>query len=83
MLRHDLSARNVAVGQPLVATVFLDSTVSSLYYFNWRTAPSYPGFWAQRLDNPDKVTPEVVEIDGTRFYRYRVLQSVLVPLKSG
>jgi len=83
VLRHDLSARNVAVGQPLVATVYLDSTVSSVYDFNWRTAPSYPGFWAQRLDNPDQVTPEVVEIDGTRFYRYRVLQSVLVPLKSG
>ncbi len=82
-LRHDLSALNVAVGQPLVATVFLDSTVSSVYDFNWRTAPSYPGFWAQRLDNPEQVTPEVVEIDGTRFYRYRVLQSVLVPLKSG
>ncbi len=83
MLRHDLSARNVAVGQPLVATVYLDSTVSSVYDFNWRTAPSYPGFWAQRLDNPEQVTPEVVEIDGTRFYRYRVLQSVLVPLKNG
>ena len=83
VLRHDLSARNVAVGQPLVATVYLDSTVSSVYDFNWRTAPSYPGFWAQRLDNPEQVTPEVVEIDGTRFYRYRVLQSVLVPLKSG
>jgi len=83
VLRHDLSSRSVVVGQPLVATVYLDSTVSSVYDFNWRTAPSYPGFWAQRLDNPDQVTPEVVEIDGTRFYRYRVLQSVLVPLKSG
>jgi hypothetical protein len=83
VLRHDLSARNVTVGQPVVATVYLDSTVSSVYDFNWRTAPSYPGFWAQRLDNPEQVTPEVVEIDGTRFYRYRVLQSVLVPLKGG
>ncbi len=83
VLRHDLSARNVTVGQPVVATVYLDSTVSSVYDFNWRTAPSYPGFWAQRLDNPEQVTPEIVEIDGTRFYRYRVLQSVLVPLKSG
>lgn len=83
VLRHDLSARNVTVGQPLVATVFLDSTVSSLYDFDWKTAPSYPGFWAQRLDNPEQVTPEVVEVDGTRFYRYQVLRSVLVPLKGG
>jgi BatD DUF11 like domain len=82
-LRHDLSSRTVVVGQPLVATVYLDSTVSSLYDFNWKTAPSYPGFWAQRLENPDQVTPEVVEIGGVRFHRYRVMQSVLVPLKSG
>lgn len=83
VLRHDLSAREVAVGQPFVATVYLDSTVSSLYDFDWRTAPSYPGFWAQRLDNPAEVMPETVEVDGTRFYRYRVLRSVLVPLKAG
>ena len=83
VLRHDLSSRKVVVGQPLVATVYLDSTVSSLYDFDWRSAPSYPGFWAQRLDNPDQVTPEVVEVNGTRFHRYRVLRSVLVPLKAG
>ena len=82
-LRHVVSSRRVVVGQPLVATVYLDSTSSSLFDFNWRTAPSYPGFWAQRLDNPEQVTPEVVEIDGTAYYRYQVMRSVLVPLKSG
>lgn len=82
-LRHVVSSQRVVVGQPLVATVYLDSTSSSLFDFNWRTAPSYPGFWAQRLDNPEQVAPEVVEIDGTAFYRYQVMRSVLVPLKSG
>jgi len=83
VLRHVLSAQMVTVGQPLVATVYLDSTVSSLYDFDWKTPPSYPGFWAQRLDNPEQVMPEQVEVDGTRFYRYRVMRSVLVPLKAG
>ena len=82
-LRHVVGSQRMVVGQPLVATVYLDSTSSSLFDFNWRTAPSYPGFWAQRLDNPEQVTPEVVEIDGTAFYRYQVMRSVLVPLKSG
>ncbi len=82
-LHHALSADKATVGQPLVATVYLDSTVSSLYDFDWVTAPSYPGFWAQRLDNPDQVVPEQIEVDGTRFYRYRVMRSVLVPLKAG
>lgn len=82
-LRHVVSARGGVVGQPLVATVYLDSTASALSDFNWRSAPAYPGFWAQRLDNPEQITPEVVEIDGVRYYRYQVMQSVLVPLKSG
>jgi hypothetical protein len=83
VLRHVVSDRDVVVGEPLVATVYLDSTASSLYDFNWKTPPSYPGFWAQRLDNPEQITPEVVDVDGTAFYRYEVLRSVLVPLKSG
>lgn len=83
VLRHVLSSQDVTVGQPLVATVYLDSTVSSVSGFEWVTPPSYPGFWAQRLDNPDQVVPEQVDVDGTRFYRYRVMRSVLVPLKAG
>jgi hypothetical protein len=83
VLRHALSAREVAVGEPVVATVYLDSTTSSLYDFSLRTAPSYPGFWAQRLDNPEQAVPELVEVDGTVFNRYRVLRTVLVPLKAG
>jgi hypothetical protein len=83
VLRHMVSSSRVTVGEPIVATVYLDSTSNSLYDFNWRKAPSYPGFWAQRLENPDQVMPEVVEVKGTMFHRYRVLRSVLVPLKSG
>jgi hypothetical protein len=83
VLRHVFSDRGVTVGQPLVATVFLDSTVSAIDRFNWQVAPSYPGFWAQRVDSPDQVMPEVVDVEGTRFYRYPVLRHVLVPLKAG
>ena len=83
VLRHVLADREVVLGEPLVATVYLDSTVAAIDRFNWQTAPSYPGFWAQRVDSPDQVTPDVVEVDGTRFYRYPVLHTVLVPLKAG
>ena len=31
----------------------------------------------------DRCSLLLVEIDGTAFYRYQVMQSVLVPLKSG
>lgn len=83
VLRHVISSQKVTVGQPLIATVYLDSTLSSVNDFDWKTPPSYPGFWAQRLDNPEQVVPEQVEVDGTRFFRYRVMRSVLVPLKAG
>ncbi len=82
VLKHSLSTDRVVVGQPVIATVFLDSTTSSIFDFNLRTAPSYPGFWAQRLDNLE-TPPERVEIDGIVYYRYLVMRSVLVPLKAG
>lgn len=81
-LKHTLSTDHVVVGQPVTATVYLDSTTGSIFDFNMGTAPSYPGFWAQRLDTVE-TPPEVVKIEGKVFYRYLVMRSVLVPLKAG
>lgn len=83
VLRHSFSDREVGVGEPLIATIYLDSTVASIDRFDLKTAPSYPGFWAQRVDYPEQPTREVVEVDGTKFYRYPVLRHVLIPLKAG
>lgn len=77
-----VARREVTVGEPLVVTVALDST-AEVEAFEWKTPPSFPGWWAQRVDLPDHPTGDVVEHDGLRFRRFPVARFVLIPLKAG
>jgi len=49
----------------------------------WTTAPAYPGWWAQRVELPNQISPEVVEREGVRYHRYTIARHVLVPLRGG
>jgi hypothetical protein len=82
-LRQQVSARQAALGQPVVATIVLDTTAGGVDGFEWVTAPSYPGWWAQRVEPPERIEGEVVEVDGVRYNRFTVARHVLVPLKAG
>jgi hypothetical protein len=82
-LRQLFSARQIALGQPVVATVALDTTAGGVDGFEWVTPPSYPGWWAQRVEPPERISGEVVEVDGVRFNRFVVARHVLVPLATG
>ena len=83
VLRQIVGRRSLVVGEPVVVVVVLDTTVAGIERFEWRTTPAYPGWWAQRIELPDPVTPEAVEVDGVAFQRYPVSRSVLIPLKPG
>ncbi len=83
VLRQLVGHRSLVLGEPVVVVVALDTTVAGIERFEWRTTPAYPGWWAQRIDLPDPVTPEAVEVDGVSFQRYLVSRSVLIPLKPG
>ncbi len=82
-LRRLVSDREVVLGEPVLATVVLDTTATGIERFEWATAPSFPGWWAQPVDLPDSITPELIERDGARYQRYPVHRAVLIPLKSG
>ena len=82
-LRQLVSAREVVLGQPILVTVVLDTTAGGVDGFEWLEAPSYPGWWAQRVEPPERITSEVAEVDGIRFNRFVVAQHALVPLKTG
>jgi hypothetical protein len=83
VLRQLVSDRQVVLGQPVKATIVLDTTAGGVDGFEWVTPPSYPGWWAQRVDPPERVTGEVVEVEGVRYNRFVVARHVLVPLKAG
>ncbi len=82
-LRHILSRSTVADGQPLVASVVLDTTGGGVDGFEWTDVPEYPGWWVQRLENPESVNSEVVEVNGENFNRFVLARFVLIPLKPG
>lgn len=82
-LRQLLDRNRIVLGQPVVARVVLDTTAGGVDGFEWIDAPSYPGWWAQRVEPPERITGEVVEVDGVRYNRFVVAEHVLVPLKTG
>jgi hypothetical protein len=82
-LRQLLDRNSVVLGQPVTTWVVLDTTSGGVDGFEWIDAPSYPGWWAQRVDPPERITSEVVEVDGVRYNRFVVARHVLVPLKTG
>jgi hypothetical protein len=82
VLRHLVAPLAAVVGQPVTATVVLDTT-AAVDEFGWVDAPSYPGWWTQRVDPPEQVTPDPVEVDGVRYNRFTVSRHALIPLRAG
>lgn len=83
VLRQLVNTTEVVLGQSVRTTVVLDTTAGGVDGFEWVTPPSYPGWWAQRVEPPERVTGEVVEVEGVRYNRFVVARHVLVPLKLG
>jgi hypothetical protein len=83
ILRHILSRTKITDGQPLVVAVVLDTTGGGVDGFEWVDVPEYPGWWVQRLENPETVEAEVVEVKGESFNRFVLARFVLIPLKPG
>jgi hypothetical protein len=82
-LRQLVSETDVVLGQPVRAAIVLDTTTGGVDGFEWIAPPSYPGWWAQRIEPPKRVTGELVEVEGVRYNRFVVARHVLVPLKTG
>lgn len=82
-MRHILSRSTVVDGRPLVAAIVLDTTGGGVDGFEWVDVPEYPGWWVQRLENPERVESEVVEVNGESFNRFVLARFILIPLKPG
>lgn len=83
VLRQLVDESQVVLGQPVRVAIVLDTTAGGVDGFEWTTPPSYPGWWAQRIEPPERVTGDVVEVEGVRYNRFVVASHVLVPLKTG
>lgn len=77
------SRTTLFVGEPLLITYDLvtQTVVAGLEVGG---AASYPGFWAEDLEQPQQSPRgETIERDGQRFRRFPVLRKLLVPTKAG
>ncbi|MCP4895905.1 MAG: protein BatD [bacterium] len=83
ILRHLVPRHDLVMGEAMLVEIVLDSNVASVDHFDFVEQPSYPGWWAQRVELARPITPALVEIKGTRYYRYTISQHVLIPLKEG
>ncbi len=68
--------------EPMLISVVLDTT-AAVEGFEWVKVPSFPGWWAQRVDLPKQVTGTSVQRDGVVYRRFPVARYVLIPLKPG
>lgn len=82
-LRHLVERSQLVLGETLTVSVALDSTVGGIENFEWVDAPTYPGWWTQRVELPDPISPSRVDLDGVPFNRFIIARYVLVPLKTG
>jgi len=81
-LRQLLSRAQAVDGEPIIAEVVLDTT-GGVDGFEWVDVPEYPGWWVQRLENPERVDSKIVEVNGEKFNRFVLARHVLIPLKPG
>ncbi|MCD4750321.1 MAG: BatD family protein [Thermoanaerobaculales bacterium] len=82
VLRHFLSRKQIAEGQPVIASVVLDTTGGLINGFEWVKQPEYPGWWVQPIEMPDQAEAEQVEVGGEVFNRFQVARFALIPLKA-
>lgn len=78
-----LSRSQVFEGQPVVATIVLDSNGGAIDGFEWTRSPEHPGWWVQPVEMPSRPEGEIVEVDGEAFNRFTLSRFVLMPLKPG
>jgi hypothetical protein len=83
VLRHLVDKAAPFLGEPVVATLVLDTNVAGVKSFELTAALTFPGWWTQKVTSNDPAQAEIVEVDGIRYYRYRLANHVLIPLRHG
>ena len=70
------------VGQQVLYTLYL-YTQTGIRSINPSDLPSFKGFWALEVPQPEQLVPQSVERDGKNFGRVVLLQRALFPRRAG
>jgi hypothetical protein len=83
VLRHLTEKRELYLGEPVTVRLVLDTNVAGVESFELVSPPTFPGWWTQQVKLSQPIPPQLVEVQGARFYRHHLISHVLIPLRSG
>jgi hypothetical protein len=83
VLRQLVDNAEPFLGEPVVASLVLDTNVAGIDSYELVQPASFPGWWVQSVEPAEPATFQVVEIDGVRFQRHLLSRHAIIPLKSG
>ncbi len=81
-LHAEAEPRNPYVGQQVLYTLYL-FTQADIRSVNPAELPTFKGFWARDIPQPDQLEPQMVRHDGERFGKVVLLQRALFPRRAG
>lgn len=81
-LRAEVTPREPFVGQQVLYTLYL-FTQADVGAINPEQVPGFEGFWVEDVPQPEKLRPEMVEIQGKRYGRVILLRKAVFPRRPG
>jgi hypothetical protein len=82
-LRHLAEKGELFLGEPVTVRLVLDTNIAGVESFELVSPPTFPGWWTQQVKLSQPAPPQLVEVQGKRFYRHHLISHVLIPLRSG
>jgi hypothetical protein len=83
VLRHLSEKRELFLGEPVTVRLVLDTNIAGVENFELVSPPTFPGWWTQQVKLNQPTPPQLVEVEGKRYYRHHLISHVLIPLRSG
>ena len=81
-LRAEITPQEPYAGQQVLYTLYL-FTQADVGAINPESVPNFEGFWVEDVPQPEKLRPEMVEIQGQRYGRVVLLRKAVFPRRPG
>lgn len=81
-LRAEVTPQEPFVGQQVLYTLYL-FTQADVGAINPESVPGFEGFWVEDVPQPEKLQPEMVDIQGQRYGRVVLLRKAVFPMRPG
>lgn len=81
-LRAEVTPKEPYAGQQVLYTLYL-FTQADVGAIDPESVPDFEGFWVEDVPQPEKLRPEMVDIQGQRYGRVVLLRKAVFPMRPG